>query len=343
METTPERPVADDEIDLLSLVGVLWRKKKMIIACTVSGAVLAVAVSVLSIVLPPETSFLPNLYRPQALMLINDSSSSGGQLSSMLSSSGLGGLASLAGVNVGGGSTYSQLAVYLAGTNHFLDSIIEEFDLVSRYKVTKHPKTETRKELKKMLSASFEDDSGVFSISFEDYDPLFAQRVVDYATNYMEERFKDMGIDQNDIQKENLEVNIANTYEEILRLEQESRVLETSVSMASRARDIPSIMMDVTRIKRELEAQEQVYTQLKIQYELLKVEMASETPVFQILERAEVPDKKSAPSRGMICVIVTFASFFLAVLAAFVLDAIAGIRKDPDALKRLRGEEASRA
>lgn len=194
-----------------------------------------------------------------------------------------------------------------------------------------------------MLSASFEDDSGVFSISFEDYDPLFAQRVVDYATNYMEERFKDMGIDQNDIQKENLEVNIANTYEEILRLEQESRVLETSVSMASRARDIPSIMMDVTRIKRELEAQEQVYTQLKIQYELLKVEMASETPVFQILERAEVPDKKSAPSRGMICVIVTFASFFLAVLAAFVLDAIAGIRKDPDALKRLRGEEASRA
>lgn len=343
METTPERPVADDEIDLLSLVGVLWRKKKMIIACTVSGAVLALAVSVLSLVLPPEVSFLPNMYRPQALMLINDSSSSGGQLSSMINSSGLGGLASLAGVNVGGGSTYSQLAVYLAGTNHFLDSVIEEFDLVTRYKVKKHPKTETRKELKKLLSASFDEDSGVFSISFEDYDPDFAQRVVDFATNYMEERFKDMGIDQNAIQKENLEVNIENTYAEILRLEQESRELESSVSMAARARDIPSIMLEVTRIKRELQAQEQVYTQLKIQYELLKVTMASETPIFQILERAEVPDKKSAPSRGMLCVIVTFASFFLAVLAAFVLDAVAGIRKDPEALKRLRGEERLKA
>ena len=85
----------------------------------------------------------------------------------------------------------------------------------------------------------------------------------------------------------------------------------------------------------ELEAQEQVYKQLKTQYELLKVEMASETPVFQILEHAEVPDRKSAPSRGMLCIIATFAAFFMSVFIAFALNAIENIKRDPEAMKKL--------
>jgi uncharacterized protein involved in exopolysaccharide biosynthesis len=87
----------------------------------------------------------------------------------------------------------------------------------------------------------------------------------------------------------------------------------------------------------ELAAQQQVYSQLKVQYELLKINMASEKPVFQVLELAEVPDQKSGPSRGMICIIVTFAAGFISVFLAFVLNAISNIRKDPEAMAKLRG------
>ncbi|GHV81318.1 hypothetical protein AGMMS49944_31090 [Spirochaetia bacterium] len=93
------------------------------------------------------------------------------------------------------------------------------------------------------------------------------------------------------------------------------------------------------KIRRPGAAQRQVYTQLKVQYELLKVTMASEKPVFQILEMAEVPDKKSGPSRGMLCIIVTFAAGFFAVFLAFVLNAISNIRKDPEAMAKLKGEK----
>jgi len=258
-------------------------------------------------------------------------------MASMLSSSGLGGLASLAGVNVPGGSTYSQLAVYLAGTNAFLDSVVDKFGLIGRYKVKKSVRAESRKALQKNLTASVDEDSGVFSIAFSDYDPAFAQSVVNYCVEYFEERFTAMGLDKNRLQKENLEVNIANTYGEIRRLELESRQLERSVSLGDNAASVPSIMLDSTRIKREIDAQEQVYTQLKIQYEMLKVTMASETPVFQVLELAESPDKKSGPSRGMLCVVVAFAAFFGSVLLAFVLDAVANIRRDPDAMAKLKG------
>ncbi len=329
--------IEDDEIDLLDLLAVLLRRKIMIIGITALAFAGVVAYAALSLTLPPETSYLPNIYTPKALMLINDSSSSGGGMASMLSSSGLGGLASLAGVSVPGGSTYSQLAVYLAGTNAFLDAVVDKFGLIERYKVKKSVRAESRNALQKNLTADVDKDSGVFSIAFSDYDPAFAQSVVNYCVEYFEARFTAMGLDKNRLQKENLEVNIANTYAEIRSLELESRQLERSVSSGENAASVPSIMLDSTRIKREIDAQEQVYTQLKIQYEMLKVTMASETPVFQVLELAESPDRKSGPSRGMLCIIVTFAAFFGSVFLAFVLDAVANIRRDPDAMAKLKG------
>ena len=326
------------EIDLLNLFSVLLGRRRIILGITLTVMLLIVFFLLLTIFLPPQISPLPNKYRPQALMLINDSSSSGGSVSSMLSSSGLGGLASLAGVSISGGSTYSALAVYLAGTNSFLDSVVDAFDLVNRYKIKKYPRAESRKALKKKLTASYDEDSGVFSIAFEDYDPVFAQKVVNFSVQYFEDRFREMGLDKNLLQKVNLETNIANTYEEIRKLETASQELERSVSLGRNSANIPSITLEAARIKREIAAQEQVYTQLKIQYELLKVQIASETPVFQVLEYAEAPDKKSGPSRGLICIAVSFAAFFGAIALVFVQDAIEKIRRDPDAMAKLKGE-----
>jgi len=68
--------------------------------------------------------------------------------------------------------------------------------------------------------------------------------------------------------------------------------------------------------------------------------MASETPMFQVLELAEAPDRKSSPSRGLICIIVSLAAGFFSVFLAFALNAISNIRKDPEAMAKLRGVNA---
>jgi uncharacterized protein involved in exopolysaccharide biosynthesis len=337
----PQKP-DDDEISLIDLFAVLWRRKAMIIAVTLIAAVGAVAFSVVSLVLPPETSPLPNEYTPTALMLINDSSSSGGGMASMLASSGLGGLAGLAGVSTG--STFSGLATYLIGANTLLDAVVDEFDLIARYKIStpqkpaKSPRADSRKALQDKLKAEYDDASGVFSVSFTDTDPAFARQVVNYCVNYLQNWFDELGVDKNKLEKENLEKNMENTLREIRELEQESRRLEQSVNRSS-ALNMPAITLEINRISLELSAQRQVYTQLRVQYELLKVSMASEKPVFQILETAEVPDRKSGPSRGMLCIIVTFAAAFFSVFLAFVLNAIANIRKDPEAMAKLRGAQ----
>lgn len=324
----------DDEISLIDLFAVLLRWKKMIISISVLAIAGAVIFSIISLRLPPEKSPLPNQYTPHALMLINNSDSAGGSLSSMLSSSGLSSLAGLAGVSTSV-SSYSSLAVYLAGTNTFLDAVVDKFDLITRYKIKKSPRAESRKVLKKHLTAEYDDDSGVFSISFSDIDPVFAQSVVNYAADYMENLFTQLGVDKNLLQKKNLEDNIDISYNQILNLEKQIRQKENAVSYGYNPSAASSIVLDTSMLKLELEAQKQVYTQLKSQLEILKVTMASDTPVFQILEHAEVPDQKSKPSRGKLCIIITFAAFFLSVFMAFALNAVENIKKDPQAMAKL--------
>ena len=64
----------DDEISLIDLLAVLLRRKWMIIGICVAAMIFAVVISILSLKLPPEKSFLPNEYTPKAQMLINNES-----------------------------------------------------------------------------------------------------------------------------------------------------------------------------------------------------------------------------------------------------------------------------
>jgi uncharacterized protein involved in exopolysaccharide biosynthesis len=335
MNSKNEKNDSEDEISLIDLFAVLWQRKKMIIFITVTAAIGVVLLSIISITLPPENSFLPNVYAPEAIMLIDDSKSSSNNLSSMLNN--MSSLASLAGLAIPGESNYSQLAVFLVETNSFLDAVTDEFGMIERLKIKKSPRAQSRKALKKLFKAEFDTDSGTFSISFKDIDPEFARDVVNFSVAYLEKRFSELGLDKNKIEKENLELNIANTYNEILKLEEESRKLGQSVAYGSSYNNFPSITIEMNRLELELEAQKQIYTQLKVQYELNRINIANESPIFQILEYAEVLDQKSGPSRGLICVIVTFAAGFLSVFLAFILNALSNIKNDPQAMEKLRG------
>jgi LPS O-antigen subunit length determinant protein (WzzB/FepE family) len=325
----------DDEISLLDLFLVLWRYKILILAITICAMFGVVIVSAVSLMLPPEQSFYPNVYTPRANMLINDASSGGSGISAALNASGLAGLASMAGVNVRSGSTFSSLALYLVHSDTMLDSIVKEFDLIARYKIKEAVIANSRAVVKKSLMAKYEDSSGVFTISFSHYDPVFACDVVNYCVDYLSERFNALGLDKNLQQKENLERSIATAYEAIRSLEQEIQSLERSVTVPQN-RPIPNITLETRRINMELGAQQEIYTQLKVQLELVNTAIASETPVFQVLEAATFPDLKSGPSRGMLCIIVTCGAFFISVFLTFVVNAIDNIRNDPEAMEKIR-------
>jgi uncharacterized protein involved in exopolysaccharide biosynthesis len=333
-ETITNNSRQDDEISLLDLFAVVWHWKRMIIIITMLAAIGVVIFSIISLKLPPEKSPLPNVYTPKVLVLIDDKSPGGG-LASLLGNRRGG--ASMLGINMGtAGGSLTQLMVLLSKSNSLLDSVVDEFNLIEKYKIKKFPRATSRKIVKEMLKVEVDEKTAVLTLSVTDIDPVFARDVVNYSVSRLENRINELGLDKNKIEKENLELNIATTLQDIQELEEESRRLEQSV--ASFSGRIPVITKEINRISLELATKQQIYTQLKVQYELLKVTMATEVPIFQILELAEIPDMKSGPGRGKLCIIVTFAAGFFSVFLAFVLNAITNIKNDPEALAKLRGK-----
>lgn len=328
----------NDEISLIDLFAVLLKRKWMIIIITMLAAVFVFVYSVISLKLPPEKSYLPNEYTVTANMLIKDSDSSGPSLSGTASAA-----ASMMGINLSsGGSSVSSLVLYLTSSNPFYDAIAQQFDLYTKYEFKKSPVANTRNALKKVISTNYDADSGVFSISFKGIDPEFAVQVVNYSVDWLSNRLEELGVDTNLITKENLEKNLDISWNEIIKLTRQIADLQDGVAQGKFVWS-KDLTIEQNKLELELSAQKSVYTQLKSQLELLKVNMQTETPSFQILERPSIPDIKSGPSRGKLCIIVTFAAFFISVFLAFLLNAIENIKKDPEAMAKLsQGKKTKR-
>ena len=321
----------NDEISLIDLFAVLLKRKWMIFIITMIAAVFIFVFSIISLILPADKSFLPNEYTVTANMLIKDSSNSNASSMSGAASAA----ASLMGINLNsGGTSVSSLVVYLTSSNPFYDAIAQQFDLYTKYDFKKSPIANTREALKKVVFTNYDEKSGVFSISCKDIEPEFAVQVVNYGVDWLSNRLEELGVDTNIITKENLEKNLDISWNEILKLTKEMSDLQDKVAQGQVVWT-KDFTIEQNRIELELSAQKSVYTQLKSQLELLKVNMQTESPTFQILERPSIPDMKSGPSRGKLCIIVTFAAFFVSIFLAFLLNAIENIKKDPEAMAKL--------
>lgn len=395
-----EQNEQDDEISLIDLAAVLWKRKWLIVAITLIGMVGVLAYAVGSLLLPPEKSYMPNVYTPKATMLIQAGGSSG--LSSTLA--GLSSLASIAGVSVPGNAN-GKLAEIFSTSNTMLDALNAKFDFTSRYKIKKQVVSGTREAIKKNISAKFDEKTNLFTLAFTDINPQFAKEVVDEIVRLLADRFSVLSGSRSLQQKELLEkkltdveanirtlenqvkafqnkygvvqvealateqitilarlrselilkeMEIAN-YQKISRVEDPVMIqlkneregllakikeIETGQGAGTRVmpsqKELPTIAFEYARLQRDLTVQTEVFKLLTQQYELSKLNASGVEPVFQVLEMAEVMDKKSGPSRGMMVIVATMAAFFLSILVAFIAESIEKIKKDPETVARFR-------
>jgi len=316
----------DEGISFWDLFAVIWRRKVMIIAITFFAMVGVVVFSIISARLPPEVSPLPNLYTSRAYMLITEGRAPAGDRETLL---GYGGTRR--------GPTYAGLALFLLRSNTLLDSVIDDLTLIRRYDYNGLHATLTRGMLRGGLGPRHNEDSGVLSISFTHTDPVFARDVANLTVIQLENRFTELGVDRSRAEQERLELHLAEVFQNILLLDEERRRLEQSVAIIPLVGgNLPAIMADISRATMESEAMRQVYTQLRIQNEVIRANIAAEIPMLQILELAEVPSTRVGPSRARICIIVTFVAGIFSVLLAFALEALSHIRNDPVAMAKLR-------
>ncbi|MCG9700544.1 Wzz/FepE/Etk N-terminal domain-containing protein [Vibrio natriegens] len=299
----PQIPaVSKEEIDLCELFKAIWKGKWVIIATTFVFAVTSVLYSL----------SLPNIYKADALIAPAESSGGGG-LSKMAGQ--LGGLAALAGVNLGGGDTsQTDLAVQVMKSRQFVEAFINKHDLLVPLMASKDwdlvnnklllneevynqttkqwlrepkglrgakPSAQEAFELftQEVLSIEQNKDSGLYTVSVKHYSPYIAQQWVNWLI------------------------------EDINKVMRERIIAETSQNL-----DYLNTQLQRTAVA---DMQSTFYKLIEEQTKSLMLAEVQEEFVFKTVDPAVIPELKDGPKRALICLIGTLLGGMVSV--AFVL------------------------
>jgi uncharacterized protein involved in exopolysaccharide biosynthesis len=300
----------EDEIDLKELFLTLWRGKWTIIFTTIVFAVGGVLYALSQ----------PNTYKAEAILASAKDGKSGG-LSSMASQ--FGGLASLAGISIGGSGTDSKaIALATLQSRQFINAFIHKYDLLvplmaatnwneSNDRLELNPETydvqsqmwvrevrvgksaepsdwEAYKKFKSLLIVSESKDNGLVTLSITHLSPTIAKQWVDWLV-----------IDLNAwVKKESLDEARRN----INYLEEQ--IERTSIS------DMQSVF----------------YQLIEEQTKNLMLAQVQEEFAFKAIDSAVVPEEKAGPKRALICVLAVLLGGMLGM--GLVLIRFAFTKKD---------------
>ncbi|PTC02985.1 LPS O-antigen length regulator [Vibrio mediterranei] len=297
----------DDEIDLKELFLALWKGKWIIVATTFVFAVGALVYAISQ----------PNTYKADTLLAPAESSGQGG-LAKMAGQ--LGGLAALAGVNLGGGeSSQTDLAVQVMKSRQFVEHFIQKHDLLVPIMAAKEWDANTNTLVlnndiydsvtdrwlresqglrsseptaqeaynvftKNMFSVSKDKESGLYMVSVEHFSPFLAQQWTTWLV------------------------------EDINSVMRERAIAESTQNL-----DYLAEQLSKTSVA---EMQSAFYQIVEEQTKSLMLAEVQEEFIFKVIDPAVVPELKAGPQRALICVFGTllggmFGSVIVLVHFAF--------------------------
>ena len=290
-----------DEIDLRELWDVIWRGKWIIIAVTFLFAVASVLYAL----------SLPNIYKSEALLAPAEESSGGG-LAGMAGR--LGGLASLAGVNLGGGgSDKTTIAIEVLKSRGFISKFVQQHDLLVplmaavgwdrgrsmlivdgdvydevNKKWIRDPKPprgvepssqEAYEQFIKIMIVSKDDETGLVNLSVEHYSPDIAKAWVGMLI---------------------LDINEEIKRRDVTEAKESIKYLSDQLGKISVA-DMKAVFYELI----EEQTKTMMFAEVREEY------------VFKTIDAAMAPELKSKPNRGGLCVLGVFLGGFVGLI--FVL------------------------
>jgi uncharacterized protein involved in exopolysaccharide biosynthesis len=312
---------ADDEIDLRELFATLWRGKWIIILVTVVFAVAGVFYAISQ----------PNIY--QASVLLAPAQDEGGAGIS----GQLGGLASLAGISLGGGgSNQTVIAKAVLQSRAFLTDFIHRHNLVIPLMATEGWDIENEQWV--VNREIYNPDTGEWlaneegeSLEPTDWDMVkqFKESHLNLSTN------DDIGM---------VTLNIKSQAPPVAKAWAEKLVHDINEHM--RAQDVQEAEARIAFLEQKLRetniaGMQQVFYQL-IESETRTVMLANAQSeyIFKTVDPAVVPQEKSGPKRALIAVVATMLGGMLGVFTVFIL-AFVRSGKATDAEEKEKSEKAS--
>lgn len=297
---------ADDEIDLVELWKALWHRKWLILLITIFGASVAVAVAL----------WLPNIYTSTAKLAPSEEQQGGG-LSALASQ--FGGLASLAGVSLGGGTVdKSAVAIEIATSRQFMVHFVREHKL----------------EIPLMATSGMDKQSGKLNIDADLYDEIRQRWVRDVPPGksveptdweLYKEISKVINIEQD---KKSGFVTVSADYYSPSAAKQWVDWFVADLNIYMKNRDQIDAKRNINYLKQQLEKtsvadmQTVFYQLIEQQTKTLMLSEVNPEYVFKTLDPAVVAEEKTKPKRALIAVLGTVLGGMSGVLIALIQHAL---------------------
>lgn len=295
----------DDEIDLTELLMVIWRGKWKIVFISLAFAAVA-AFYALS---------LSNIYRSSVLLMPNTQEQSAGGLGGLASQ--FGGLASLAGINLGsGGTDKTGYALQVIKSREFLYNFIQQNDL----------------KLEVMAVDGWDRGSDTYSYNPDVYDHNTKQWVRDVSAPYQpepslhetyEEFLKqNLSVSQD---KENGMVTIAIQHFSPHRAQQLVEKLTEALNETIKQQDLEEATRSIEYLEKELKnttesgMQTMFYQLIEQQQQTLMLTKVRSDYVLKVVDKAIIPEDKFKPKRAFIVILGGIVGGIVSIFLVLVL------------------------
>jgi len=117
---------------------------------------------------------------------------------------------------------------------------------------------------------------------------------------------------------ENISIDLVGAEENLKKFRQNNRNILGS----------PSLLLEEDRLKRELISLERVYTTLKSQYEITRIEEIGSSKLIMILDEPEIPIMRISPKRKNSVIKAGFFGFFISVFLTYFSSYIIDIYRE---------------
>jgi uncharacterized protein involved in exopolysaccharide biosynthesis len=278
------RAFAEDEMTLSALWTIVWRGKWWIIGITAAFAIVSVVHALTA----------TEWYRAEVLLAPAE------QRTSQPLSGTLGGLASLAGVSVGGGDAVEALAVLRS--RDFAAEFINDLDLLPVFfaeadgnsESGEHEAYDIRDGVKyfndNIRTVTEDRDTRLVTLAIEWTDPTLAAEWANVLAERLNDRMRLRALEEAETNVNYLQLELGKT--SMLMLQQSiGRLMETELQKLMLAR-------------------------------------GNEEFAFRVIDRAQVPKMRSRPRRTLMVVLSMFVGGMVAVLFVLLREAISAERKE---------------
>ncbi|MBN2531713.1 MAG: hypothetical protein JXB88_02415 [Spirochaetales bacterium] len=182
-----------NSFNILDIILVLLKYRLMIFLVTGITFVLILGISIISLIIPPDSPFnlLPNEFRSTAKILITlpGSDSDTGKFSTMIKAQEM---SALLGVMNQGTQNTGKFIQELLQLNEIRDKIINKFNFIERYNIQQYPVTASRELFMGKMIFEVNLEQTVVTLGFEDIDSVFATDVLKMAIEEIVSKYNEI-------------------------------------------------------------------------------------------------------------------------------------------------------